>query len=306
MPLEWIVLYFILGRNFCLIKMSGSKCPNCSNVIKHGNPAISCDGCRSEVHLACIGLNADDVRVTRNKSKAIKIICNGCQRFMGELGDLKSFLLSLKDDFNKKISDLEQKVDALNVGDTTVMKRSVDDLFKEIETIRADKSVSTSASPDCEEIISELWERERRKQNLMIYGMNEPQFESRDDRVAADHNSVMDMLKVAGVNFPPNFTPKILRLGKYSTGKCRPVKVILGSEGDVLSVIKKSKYLRGLDAFKRVNVSFDKTPRQIDCYRMVKKQLDDRLGKGETNLRIRYVRGCPKIMSVTDDGNNLN
>lgn len=275
-------------------------------MIKHGTSTISCDGCRGELHLSCIGLNADDVRVTRNKSRAIKIICNSCQRFMGELGDLKGYLLSLKDDFNKKISELELKVDALIMSDTAVIQRSVDDLHKKIESLETDTSANTPVSLVYEDLIGELFEREKRKRNLMVFGMSEIQSDSRDERVGTDRDKIMGMLKSAGLTLRSGFSLKLLRLGKYTTDRCRPIKVVLEHEDDVLWVVKKAKYLRSLDGLKGVYVSFDRTPRQIDQYKLIKKQLDDRLGKGESNIKIRYVKGCPKIVATVDNASNLN
>nr|CAH7714192.1 unnamed protein product [Callosobruchus chinensis] len=128
--------------------MSLAKCPDCFSGFTKQGSSLSCDGCHNEVHLTCVGLNADEVRITLNKSKAVKFLCNSCSKLMGELGDLKGLLTSLKDDFTKKISDLEQKINELthaNIGPSLE-----DSLF--------------------EDVVQEISEREYRKKNVMIFG----------------------------------------------------------------------------------------------------------------------------------------
>ncbi|CAH1972615.1 unnamed protein product [Acanthoscelides obtectus] len=46
--------------------MSTFKCPNCLMNTSRQGSSISCDGCNKDVHLTCVGLSADEVRVTRN------------------------------------------------------------------------------------------------------------------------------------------------------------------------------------------------------------------------------------------------
>ena len=50
--------------------------------------------------------------------------------------------------------------------------------------------------------------------------------------------------------------------------------------------------------FKNIKISFDRTPRQQEVYKQLKAQLNDRLVKGESNLKIRYFNGTPKIVSL--------
>ena len=91
--------------NLCVLLLSANmngNCPNCIHNPRKGGSTTPCDGCKVEVHLSCVGLSSEDIRITRNKSRSIKILCNNCNLFMGQLGEFKNLLTSLKDDFNKK------------------------------------------------------------------------------------------------------------------------------------------------------------------------------------------------------------
>lgn len=276
--------------------MSSNKCPNCSNSVRTGSSVV-CDGCRADVHLTCVGLNADDVRMTRNKSKALKIICNDCQKLMGELGDIKSILMSLKDDFEKRFSNIEAKINQANFSNIQDIKTSLENLQKEIIFLRSDKPDDNTCVPIYEEVIQEISERERRKTNLIVFGIPEQTNVSPKEKVAHDLLEIQNLLKAA--NCPPNHEIKAFRIGKESTtNTIRPIKVILPSEKQVHAVIKKAKELRSNSSYKSVSISFDRTPKQIDHYRQLKKNLEERMKNGETNLKIKYTNGYPKIVHL--------
>ena len=62
-------------------------------------------------------------------------------------------------------------------------------------------------------------------------------------------------------------------------------------------VFRNIKKLKSSERYKHVIVSNDRTPYQVKYYKTVKKELDDRISKGEVNLKIRYHAGVPKIVS---------
>nr|CAI5818719.1 unnamed protein product [Callosobruchus analis] len=75
-------------------------------------------------------------------------------------------------------------------------------------------------------------------------------------------------------------------IGKTQTGKFTE---------QVLELIKKSPALKNSEEFKNISVSYDRTPRQMQLYKVVRKQIDDTKNGGESNIRIKYVNGIPKI-----------
>lgn len=78
----------------------------------------------------------------------------------------------------------------------------------------------------------------------------------------------------------------------------RPIKITLCEEDIVHNLIRKAKTLRDSNSFKKINISLDRTPRQLEHYKSLKRELNQRISDGETNLKIKYIRGIPKIVSV--------
>ena len=87
-------------------------------------------------------------------------------------------------------------------------------------------------------------------------------------------------------------------MGRYRENSNRPLKVVMENEDQVYCVIKSSTTLRASGTWANISFSFDRTPRQIEHYRRVKSTLQERISNGETNLKIKYVNGCPKIITL--------
>nr|CAI5826218.1 unnamed protein product [Callosobruchus analis] len=91
----------------------------------------------------------------------------------------------------------------------------------------------------------------------------------------------------------------VRRIGRYDSNKnsSRPVKVTLASPVEVHELLRKTPMLKGSEAFKRISIFADKTPRQMEYYKKLKRELEERIGNGETNIKIKYWNGTPKIVN---------
>lgn len=149
--------------------------------------------------------------------------------------------------------------------------------------------------PELDVIMSEINERQKRARNVVIFGVEENGGRDDKGRKLADIefvNGLMSFLEVEpGVS-------KVSRIGNSSENKRRPLKVTFQSESDVLSVIRATVKLRGANDYRNVFISFDRTPKQLSQYKVVKEQLDLRKAAGEQNLKIRYVSGTPTIVRL--------
>ena len=250
-------------------------CPNCSLDVSNSS-SLPCDACQKPLHLKCIGLSENDVKWTRSKSKAVKVVCSNCNNNISQFKDLKSTIAALQNEIATSITNLRADFEA-KLNDLQI-------------------SINNKQSDRFEDIVTEVTERQNRKQNLIMFGVDEQQVEL--DQVHSserDQSSVKDILKCINPSFDDD-NIKIQRLGRRSDTKARPIKIILRNDLEVLSFIKNAKTLRNSPEHKKVSISFDKTPRQIDYYKQVKNDMIIRLNNGETNLRIRHVNGIPKIV----------
>ncbi|KAJ3657714.1 hypothetical protein Zmor_009499 [Zophobas morio] len=260
--------------------MNNNNCRNCRQKCVVNESAISCDACQGLLHSSCIGLSDSDIIRTRSKSKAIKVVCNLCNANMAQFKDFKALINSIQTDFLASLNQLRA------------------DLENQVATLK--ESLINKPNNQFEEIVAEVMEREKRKNNLIIFGVPE-QSSSLNNSQRADLdlsavNSVLESIKPDPA--VPEF--KLQRLGRFlpHNSKTRPIKVTFGDESDVHKFIREAKKLKGNPSFGAISLSFDRTTKQIEAYKQLKQQLDARIATGEKDLKIRYVKGLPKIVSL--------
>lgn len=258
---------------------------NCTNVIKAGAPTTPCDSCRGTIHVGCTDLSEKDIIVTRAKSRCLKVVCNSCSNNMSQFNELKSLIISMKNDFSEALTQLQL------------------DFNEKLSTFKKEVDAQLNArgdSLDMDGVIEEIDDRQSRRCNIVIFGMPEQQGDlDGDTRKAADNVGTSLLLK----SITPNAETSeisMFRLGRYNktAPNSRPIKVTFRDVSDVHAVIRDARKLRSNEKYKNISISFDKTPRQVESYKVLKRELVERSVNGEKNLKIKYVRGIPKIMSL--------
>ncbi len=161
----------------------------------------------------------------------------------------------MKVEFEQKISDLQKQIDLLKEHNT-----SVDNLEKERSKHNSQEHANTSKTV-LESCTKEIEDRERRKSNLVWFGIPESDSEIPDEKKVADSNFMNEMgEKVFGFN--RNHTFKSLkRLGKGGKGP-RPLLTTMNSNEEVRSVLRLAKEM-GQEKNKQyagISVKRDMTP----------------------------------------------
>lgn len=268
-----------------------SNCLNCLSATKNDSSITRCDGCLGRLHLACVGLTEGDMVMTRTRSRSMKLVCNSCSGNMSQFKDIKLLIGSLKTEFTNIMSDLKTELNEK----LTTFRREINEEMRALER----------GTFGVEEVLQELNDRQARKQNIIMFNVPEQSGQTdADSRAAAENVEVSLMLRSLIPSLDMSGV-KLHRLGRFnpSAPSPRPVKVALGSEDDVHAVIRSCNRLRNNPEYSRIAVSYDRTPRQLADYRNLKVQLNERIGNGESNLKIKYIRGAPKIVPLNGAGN---
>lgn len=93
---------------------------------------------------------------------------------------------------------------------------------------------------------------------------------------------------------------KTFRLGKYDPTRSeskRPIKVVFSSVVSVTAVMRNLTKLRDNPRFGNISIFRDRTPVQIQLHNEIKTELNARLDNGETDIKIKYIKGIPSIVS---------
>lgn len=254
------------GTNLFNMAPTGVICA-CCNRSYDAVSMVKCSVCKKTFKNTCVDLSSNEVR-TLNANKGYDWSCKHCRTMGNDIKDLKSLILNLQ----QEIVGLKAE---LNVN----LKSSAidDEMF--------------------ENIIQEVNDRNNRKTNIVIFGIPEQSPEVPPEvRIANDKREVKEILHVVDLDLNSTDLDQV-RVGKFMPGKSRPIKINVGNERQVATVIRNAKSLK-TSRFKQVSLSYDRTPRQLAYFRKVKEELVQRQNNGEDNIRIKYIHNIPKIIST--------
>nr|CAI5856162.1 unnamed protein product [Callosobruchus analis] len=150
---------------------------------------------------------------------------------------------------------------------------------------------------DFEEVLNEIEERNSRKQNIICYGVAENGNVSRQQQEAQDRSEITKVLQFLSPDINTNVKP--IRLGKFdrTNPRPRPIKITLIDQNQVQKCLRNATKLNSSEVFSHIRISVDRTPKQIEFYKKIKTELNRRLANGEANLRIKHIRGVPRIVA---------
>ena len=264
----------------------------CNNCLKAsaGAPVIHCDACRGPIHQSCAGLSDNDMKLTRSKSRNVKLLCNNCSDNISKFKDFQNLLSSLKNELFDTLKKVTHDVDA------------------KIDKLKED--IHRHSSEQFELICQEINDRQARKRNIIIYGAQE-QNASLPTNVRKNNEDdlISEIISTIAPTVPYDITTiHHLRLGRYNTANTRPrpIKITLSNEFQVHSIIKNAHNLKKNARLSGISIAFDRTPKQQAHYKDVRTELQRRTASGENNLIIKYVQGLPKIIQTQSTSNQVN
>ncbi len=133
-------------------------------------------------------------------------------------------------------------------------------------------------------ILTELSERELRKKNIILFNVDDHNNKDEDSQLINKMIGYVDGTMHVIAHF---------RLGKFNPSKKRPIKVILHSVEQVVSIFKTLTKIKSDGLFSEVRFSNDYTNLQQQEY---KKLIVELRSSQNENLTIKHVNGNPKIV----------
>ncbi|KAJ8946417.1 hypothetical protein NQ314_008899 [Rhamnusium bicolor] len=142
-----------------------------------------------------------------------------------------------------------------------------------------------------EDIISEMLERQKRANNIMISNLDEANSNTKDDLT-----SVKLILKDLNVDVD---NIKMNRIRKPNQQRPRLVKVILKNPEDAITVLKSRRNVK-MPSIKNFQ---DQTKKQIQYYKDIKNELQHLIDNGDHTKTIRYINNKPTIVTRMNQKN---
>lgn len=284
------------GRTICMC---------CVKEVLDSDRGLLCDSkCERWFHKKCVNLSDSEYKALSADSKK-KWFCGraDCTSAREDpLAKLSTQIAGLVDKFSQLAT--KDEIKAINDGIYN-LKESVDLRLAKVESkvdeleskINNLKSLPAS-DIGFEEVISEMSDRNRRVFNVLIYNLPESQAKNTETRINHDKNKLQGL--ATAIDFPLiTDDVKMVRLGKPTRNKSRPLKVIFKSILEVKSFLDhyaKANLKNGSSTFSNTMVSRDRTFREREHLASMRKELEDRTQRGEKNLTIKYRNGVPSIV----------
>lgn len=262
--------------------------------------SIECRKCWKNLHLRCASVEKEEWKLLEKLRKVVKWICEECEekynQFEKENDLLKEKIKIMEKDMNllKKAKECEDKVE-IELKDETVQE---EDKFEKLK-----KGILESVKSMNEDLKLELMRKiprsnhvdnkenimdEERKQNLIIYNVEECLDEDPLNRKEDDLKTVMEIFEKGTKVYRQDYDIKrVIRLGKRydengQVKKRRPILVRLGSVQEKWKIIKRANYLSNApDGLHKVSIVLDLNEKQREENKKLIEELKSRRERGE-------------------------
>ena len=145
---------------------------------------------------------------------------------------------------------------------------------------------TTQTSPSATAIVDEYLDRERRKSNLIIYGLPEPTGSTPTERRSYDDANFSSIVNTE-FQIDTIEISKSFRLGKRVEGKNRPLLITLMDNNIRNRILRNAKNLQKSSTYSKVFISPDLSPKERASNKILRQELRRRKEAGEANLIIR-------------------
>ncbi|CAH2093958.1 unnamed protein product [Euphydryas editha] len=232
---------------------------------------------RTEIIATLSGFMEKQTLIMNKISDDVSVIKDEIKKLQKATNDLVSEQTKIKSD----IADLKVA--------NTETNTKFDNLATDVQNLKETSLMSLmSRNTTCEDIVTELHEREVRSKNIIIMGIPEAAG-NREDRTEADSKEVNKIIKLA---FPECPEPiRIHRIGRYKLEKNRAIKVCFPTQETAIKIIRNKSAIK-----EHIKIYHDQTLYQQQYMKKLVEELQQRIKNGETNIKIKYIRGAPKII----------
>ena len=213
--------------------------------------AIECELCEHWFHASCLGWEMEKYRPVSAVTDAMKWFCSTC-----DVGFKK---------LKEKVTTLEGRVAELERG----VERRINDKISDV--------------------LEERMEQEKRKNNLIFFGVPEAEEEVKGKDRATFDTTQLRSLGTAHKDLAIGASDieVMYRIGKPKKDVHRPLCVKFGENKVKARVLRSGKYLRGVETKKSIFISPDLTKTQRSKNRSLYEELKKRREETEEDLMIK-------------------
>ena len=268
-------------------------CNGCDEPFKDGDSWIQCAACTKWLHRKCTDLNdlqfdaMVDTSKQQKQKNSLKFFCELCDGTVTDILSNFQKYKKMENELKKVRVEIDSKIEEFN---SRLMKceASQNQTVTLAERVKK-KSKLTKTTPTVEiRNLEEEREIERRKCNLIIYGVPEPTSAELEDKLEEEYAYICEAYKKT-VSFERGHIKDMFRLGKKQQEKDRPLLIKFHDEDSKMEVLKASGDLKLKINHEVIKVyaANDMTQKQRSEFKKLKQELKTRKDNGEEDIGIR-------------------
>ena len=196
------------------------------------------------------------------------------------LNDMKTEILAAIDkrlyEFINKIETISSKVENLEKHIYS-MQLTQKSHKEDIECMK--KQINENKNIVITDAIAEIKQRDEKRCNLILYGVDESETGNVWDRKQHDADVCYDILM--NLNVKDKTLVQIKRIGRLRSDRKRLLQIVCNSEEQKFELLRKAKHLRNSQHYNSVYIKNDLTLFERDLQRKMKEDVKERRKKGE-------------------------
>lgn len=259
-------------------------CKGCHFKVRDNDCGLFCDLCEGWYHAGCAGVSQNLYKMLEKDDEIW--ICKHCK------GTLKGKM--------KKINRLEEENKQYKEANATLVDELedwknkfqamkgeiVDEVAAKVEAI-FNQRIKVEVEERVTEVMREREEKEKKKNNLVIYNLEESDAEDKQEREREDQLKCVNLFtEIRCENIRVRET---VRLGKMTEGRKRPLLLKLENENSKYEVLRRAKFLKNTRELwaKRVIITKDQTEKEREETKKALVLLKERRDRGEQGWYVR-------------------
>ena len=259
-----------------------NSCGKCNDECNSGN-GIVCGFCELWFHSKCVeGMTPEFVKCCDAINKyygGSSFLCVVCRKVTGMLNhsmkEMEAKMMQMEAKLTTAV--LEGKVMAEKIQNLEAKNKQVGENVQKMEGEVA-SGMEKAKEEVKDELREEMQKREENRENIVVYGLKEPEEDDGIKRKDEDVAMVMRMATEIGVEFKGE-VKSIYRAGKKDGDRPRPLVVKVEDDETRERILANAKRMAGKDDWKRVFVSHDWTWRQREEMRKEEAKLKEEADK---------------------------
>lgn len=265
-------------------RMGSNSCPKCDIMLDDQTDCMPCCVCELNYCIKCTSISEILLAALKeDTTQNFKWTCNGCKQNFPCMTGLTQKLKTIETNTQDKFLKIEERLTCIDQEIGLRVKKEVNSIKSSlVDDVRL--QIQSTLQDDVRTEMYEIEEQKRRALNLIIFNLPESTSINSQERKNHDNEHFIDLCKQIGVHeldIAASF-----RLGNPSTGKIRPLKIVLNNKKhrkNILDNVSNIKMLTNPTIEKCIIVK-DLTVRQREINkkrRDEKKRDSTKKGKGE-------------------------